>query len=139
GLRLRAYRDTAGVWTVGYGHAHVAPGTTWTLDRAEAELRLDVAAAMRDLDHAAPWWREVDAVRQDALVEITFNIGIGAVLGFHRALAAMRAGAWGAAAADLLASAWAREVGARATRIAGMIENNARENQPSENQKRTSP
>ena len=35
GLRLTAYKDTVGVWTVGYGHAHVAPGTVWTQEQAD--------------------------------------------------------------------------------------------------------
>lgn len=41
GLRLRAYRCPAGVWTVGYGAtgSHVGPDTRWTHEQAEADLR----------------------------------------------------------------------------------------------------
>jgi lysozyme len=40
GLRLRAYRCPAGVWTVGYGATgeHVGPDTRWTHEQAEADL-----------------------------------------------------------------------------------------------------
>lgn len=42
GLRLRAYRDPAGVWTIGYGHTGgVKPGQVITRARAEELLRAD--------------------------------------------------------------------------------------------------
>jgi GH24 family phage-related lysozyme (muramidase) len=78
GLRLAAYQDSAGVWTIGYGHTgNVRPGQRITEAQAEQLLRKDVA------------WAE-DAVRKnvdvplsqgqfDALVSFTFNLGSGAL------------------------------------------------------------
>ncbi|MGP9557228.1 lysozyme [Psychrobacter sp. AOP7-A1-24] len=49
GLRLKAYQDTGGVWTIGYGHTSAAggmkvyPGLTITRAQAEQLLRDDLA------------------------------------------------------------------------------------------------
>ena len=46
GLRLTAYEDTGGVWTVGYGHtAGVMRGDTCTKEKAEDVLRHDLREA----------------------------------------------------------------------------------------------
>jgi lysozyme len=59
--------------------------------------------------------------RQRALAEITFNMGLGHLLGFHRALLAMQTQRWDQAAAELLDSDWHSEVGARAERLAAAM------------------
>jgi lysozyme len=46
GLRLRAYRDGNGVWTIGYGHTSGASsGAFETQTQAEADLCTDLATA----------------------------------------------------------------------------------------------
>jgi lysozyme len=125
GFRERAYQDTKGVWTCGFGHAHVMPGTVWTLAVAEQQLAIDVVETEKLLDREIPWWRRLDDVRQDALANMAFNIGVGGVLEFHHALAALQVGDWHAASAALHLSDWAKDppagVGERATRIIDMI------------------
>lgn len=118
GLRLTAYKDTVGVWTVGYGHAHVAPNTAWSAAQAEAALRDDVRDVFADLDEHLPWWRSLDDLRQDVLANMAFNLGIASLLGFHNTLAAIEAHQWEKAAAGLLASKWAKQVKGRAIRLA---------------------
>ncbi len=118
GLRLAAYRDSVGIWTVGYGHAHVAPGTVWTLDEAEAQLAADVAAACAALDARLAWWRALDDVRQDCLANQCFNLGAPTLATFTTYLGLVKAGAYAEAADDVLATKWARQVGERATRLA---------------------
>lgn len=48
GLRLTAYQDSVGVWTIGYGHTgpDVHPGLTITQQQAGALLQQDVAGAV---------------------------------------------------------------------------------------------
>jgi len=48
GLRLTAYQDSVGVWTIGYGHtgSDVRPGLTITQEQASALLQQDVAGAV---------------------------------------------------------------------------------------------
>ena len=50
-----------------------------------------------------------------------FNMGISRLLGFRKALAAVRAHQWDTAAAEMLDSKWTGQVGARATRLAKMM------------------
>lgn len=118
GLRLSAYQDTVGVWTVGYGHAYVHPGTVWTQAQADAMLRADVAHTEAALDAQLPWWRTLDDIRQDVVCEMAFNMGVTTLCQFHNTLAAIKAGQWAQAAAGMLASHWAKQVHHRADRLA---------------------
>ena len=131
GLRLAAYPDPLSggdPWTIGYGHAgpEVTAQTVWTQSQATDTLIEDIAIAQSELDEKLPWWRTLDDVRQDVLVEMAFNLGIDGLLGFHRTLAAVQAGQWAAASADMLLSAWASEVGARAARLAAAMRSGSR-------------
>lgn len=80
GCRLVAYQDSGGVWTIGYGHTKgVTQGMTCTQAQAEQWLLDDVAdaaAAVNRLAHIAMSQEEFDA-----LVDFTFNAGIGAFAG----------------------------------------------------------
>ena len=68
----------------------------------------------------------VDDVRQDVMVELVFNMGIGTLSTFVNTLRAVEAHNWPMASAGLLASKWAGQVGARATRLAAMMKTGAR-------------
>lgn len=74
GLRLEAYQDGAGVWTIGYGHTlNVAAGDTCTEEQAGAWLADDVAEAeerVNSLIHVP-----LSQNQFDALVSFTFNLG----------------------------------------------------------------
>jgi lysozyme len=120
GLRLRAYQDPEGIWTIGVGHTgeDVVEGLTWTPAEATLALGKDVHVTQVQMDMALPWWRELDDVRQDVLVNMGFNLGVRGLCAFKDTLGACRRGDWAGAANAMLASAWAREVKARATRLA---------------------
>jgi lysozyme len=122
GLRLHAYPDPLSggePYTIGFGHTGgIAPDTVWTLAQAEDALASDIAAACRGLDVVLPWWRSLDDVRADVLVNQAFNLGVTKLLTFTTYLSLVKAGDYAAAAADELHTAWARQVGARATRLA---------------------
>jgi lysozyme len=77
GVRLRAYQDVAGIWTIGYGHTRgVKPNSAISKETAEGFLSDDVR------------WAEDAVVTQvrvsltqnefDALVSLVFNIGASA-------------------------------------------------------------
>lgn len=78
GLRLTAYRDAAGVLTIGYGHtgSDVAAGATITAARAEELLRADLAGAEAAVTSAVQV--PVTQGQFDALVSLVYNIGAGA-------------------------------------------------------------
>lgn len=74
GLRLTAYRDAVGVWTIGYGHTgpDVTPGMTITQDQADELLRKDVAR----FEKAVASMAKVATDSQfDALVSFAYNLG----------------------------------------------------------------
>lgn len=74
GLRLTAYRDSAGVPTIGYGHTHhVRMGQTCTTEQARSWLRDDVAAA----EHAVARMvrRALTHNQFAALVSFVYNVG----------------------------------------------------------------
>jgi lysozyme len=79
GFRADAYRDVAGVWTIGYGHTgpDVIPGRSVTRSEALKLLRDDAAiaeAAVRRLVRV-----RLEQHQLDALVSFTFNVGCGAL------------------------------------------------------------
>lgn len=118
GLRLNAYRDTVGVWTVGYGHAHVAPKTVWNQAKAEAQLIEDVKEHNAKLLKALPWVADLDRVRRNVLFNMAFNLGVDGLLGFKNTLEAVRTGRYNQASAGMLNSLWAKQVKGRAVRLA---------------------
>ena len=75
GLRLTAYRDAAGVPTIGYGHTKgVRMGDRISEDWARKVLRQDVAEVERQVKAM----RVASSEGQlDALVSFAFNVGIG--------------------------------------------------------------
>ena len=118
GLRLTAYKDTVGVWTVGYGHAHIAPGTVWNQGKAEQMLIEDVKKHNAELLEKLPWVAGLDRVRQNVLFNMGFNLGINGLLGFKNTLEAVRTGRYNDAASGMLKSLWAKQVKGRAVRLA---------------------
>lgn len=76
GLRLKAYQDWAGVWTIGYGHTGTAKqGMTITKAQADALLAQDMATVEARLN--ACIHRPITQEQYDALVGFAFNVGIG--------------------------------------------------------------
>lgn len=118
GLRLNAYKDTVGVWTVGYGHAHVEPNTVWNEGMAEAALIEDAKKHNAELYAALPWVKTLDPVRRRVLENMAFNLGVKGLLGFNNTLEAVRAGRYNQAASGMLTSKWAGQVKGRAVRLA---------------------
>lgn len=77
GLRLEAYQDTSGVWTIGYGHTReVNPGDRITAPRAEQLLERD----LRDAEKSVAGLVKVSLTDNQfsALVSFVFNEGAAA-------------------------------------------------------------
>lgn len=80
GCRLTAYPDPAtggAPWTIGYGHTgqDVHKGMTITQEQAEALLLQDVKKAAQAVNLKV--CREITQPEFDALVDFTFNCGVG--------------------------------------------------------------
>jgi len=78
GVRLSAYQDQAGLWTIGVGHliasyeTHLT-GAAITMAQAIELLREDAKEAETDVKNAISV--ELDQNQFDALVSIAFNLG----------------------------------------------------------------
>ena len=83
-LRLKAYQDSKGVWTIGWGHTKgVKPGDVITRAQAEQFIRDDFAWVERTLNADLVIGRDNPLVTQnefDALCSLVFNIGSQAYL-----------------------------------------------------------
>ena len=126
GLRLNAYQCSTGHWTIGYGHslaAHADSSTTISLHDAAALLDADIAEAVaRAKAFVSEYvWDMLSDTRKGVLVNMAFNLG-NKLRGFKILRGCVIASDWDGAADAMLDSLWAHQVGARAIRLAKMME-----------------
>jgi len=119
GRRARIYLDSVGKVTGGVGRN--LTDRPFSEDEMDLMLKNDIKGAARDLDRRLPWWRQMSEARQNVLANMCFNMGIDRLLGFVKALDLMRASRYDAAAAEMLDSKWAKQVGDRADRLAATM------------------
>lgn len=123
GRVLHAYTDHLGYWTIGIGRLiDKRRGGGISNDEADMLKRNDVLRFQRELDQRLPWWRGLDPVRQRAIQNMAFQMGVSGLLGFKSSLAAIQSGDWPRAAANMRKSLWAKQTPQRAARVIGMIE-----------------
>lgn len=105
GRRLRAYRDSRGVWTIGYGT---------NLQKLEIDEKTAIKWLIRELHRARkgiekqPGFAEASLVRQDVLTECAYQLGVYGLLRFRNMWAAVAAHDWHTAALEMLNSKVAR-------------------------------
>jgi lysozyme len=101
GLRLEAYQDIVGVWTIGYGHTgpDVIKGKIITTDEASALLAKDVSKFEVGVRKLVPANCTVNQF--SALVCFSYNVGLGA-LSKSTLLKKFRAGDTSGAAEEFL-------------------------------------
>lgn len=122
GRVAHAYQDSLGYWTIGIGHLIDArKGGSLPPSIIDALFQLDMAAKEGELLRALPWYATLDEVRKAALLDMAFNLGTAGLLGFPKALAAIRAGNYADAHHELITSRWAAQLPARANLISQMI------------------
>ena len=85
-------------------------------------LANDIADATIAIEANWPWGLDFDEIRKGALLNLLFNMGAHALSGFPKFLAALKAGDWTTAKAELLDSAADHEEPARIQRLALQIE-----------------
>jgi lysozyme len=89
GLRLNAYRDSLGFWTICYGHLLGPAPWPASADcgQCDSYLRRDIDAAT-SLAVQYPFYASLDEPRQNATVELAFNLA-NKLKKFTKFLAAM--------------------------------------------------
>ena len=100
------------------------------LDDEEIDWLRDhrIKRAESDCLHTFPWFAPLDSVRQAALVNLCFNLGLHRLLGFERMIAAMARGDYEIAAREVLDSEAARKAPGRYAELAGMVRTGAWQN-----------
>jgi lysozyme len=123
GLRLKAYKDSNGILTIGYGHTSdhkltVTDDLVITQQQADELFEEDFQEAITDAKTAVPFFDALDGPRKGAMTNMAFQMGEAGLAAFHGTLAAMDMQDWDDAARNIMNSKYARQAKARATRIA---------------------
>ena len=119
GVKNTLYKCTSDKWTIGVGRNLEDVG----LSEEEIDMLLlnDIVRTKELMDDYIPWHSDLDKVRQEALINFVFNVGIGTTMKFKNAMAALEAHDYDTAAAEMLDSNWAKQVGNRAIEVTEMI------------------
>ena len=120
GLRLRMYKDTKGIATVGYGfnlEANDIPK-----EMAEGLFDLKYKEHRVELFSKRPWIINLDPVRQGVLYDMAYNMGVPKLLTFINTLLAIKEGRYGDAAENMRQSLWYKQVGERAKTLVKQME-----------------
>lgn len=120
GVRLKPYRDTVGKLTIGVGRNLDDRGIS--NDEAEFLLAEDVKLVLAEIRIKFPWVLNETQNRQRAFANLLFNLGSTRLGKFKNTLAHWAAGQHQKAADGIRNSLYATQVGARAERIAQLIE-----------------
>ena len=120
GVRSHFYRCTSGLATIGVGRCIEEGSLGLSDDEIDYLLENDIKRCKQELI-AFSWFMDLDAVRQDAMVNLCFNLGFSRLSLFTNALAAMAEANYDRAAMEFLDSKWARQVGKRSKDVAHMI------------------
>ena len=126
GWKLSPYSCPSGHKTIGAGHNIDAKGLpddikayldkygSITEDMAERLLEADIADARGSCRLLFPAFDSFTIARQNALIDMAFNLGGAGLQGFHKAVTAVNKGDWTEAAAQFKESSWYVQVKGRA-------------------------
>lgn len=120
GKRNKPYHCTAGKLTIGIGRNLDDVGLSD--DEIGLLLDNDISRAEEAARRLVPSFDILSDPRKCVVVSMAFNMGEAALSGFKNTLAAINSGSWQQAAQGMRKSKWATQVGARAERLAKMME-----------------
>ena len=119
GFRSTVYTCSAGKKTCGYGRNLDDVGISE--EEAEMLLKNDIYEATNQLLNAFPFMATFSDARISAMINFTFNVGIGTVKTFTKSIDALKKEDFNLAADMMLDSRWANQVGDRAIQITEQI------------------
>ena len=90
-------------------------------DEIDYLLRNDIVRVQEELSEEYDWFADLDQVRQEAMINLSFNLGATRLRGFRNALAAMAEEDYETAANEFMDSKWSSQVGRRAYEVTQMI------------------
>lgn len=119
---LHAYQDSLGFWTIGIGVLiDKRKGGGITEEESQYLFQNRLKAKTEELEKRLPWFKTLDPIRQAALQNMAYQLGVPGLLKFTNSLAAIRDERYAHAEALLLQSLWAKQTPNRARRIARQI------------------
>jgi lysozyme len=117
------YKCPAGHWTIGIGrNVDVNGGLGLSEEEVNFLLEGDIARVIKELSSEYKWFIDLDEVRKDAMIDISFNLGATKLRKFVLALDAMERADYKTASEEFLNSDWSRTVKGRSIELAAMIE-----------------
>ena len=121
GVRSHVYLCSAGYETLGVGRNISESGLGLTEDEIDFLLINDITRVKQELTDAYFWFPALNEARQDAMIDICFNLGLTRLRGFVNALEAMSREQFDIAADEFMDSCWSQQVGNRAVEVTEMI------------------
>lgn len=122
GRKKTVYLDSEGFWTIGVGCLVDARKGGGLRDEEIDFIRDNrIALATSDVKHQFPWFVGLNEPRQAVLISMCFQMGLSGLLGFKKALAAMRDERWADAEREMRDSLWFKQTPERAGRMAHQI------------------
>ena len=122
GVETYAYRCSENKITIGVGrNVDKAGGLGLSDDEVDYLLQNDIDRVISELESEYDWFSDLDDIRQDAMIDISFNLGQTRLRSFKKALLAMSEGVWDNAADQFMDSRWSEQVGIRAKNLTEMI------------------
>ena len=115
GRRPTIYTDTTGNVTFAVGHNGKVPLSDAAIDQIKTDDMATADAAARAL---CGTFEELTDARKAVMCNMAFNMGQAMLATFTTFLRLVDQGNYDAAADDMLGTLWAKQVGARATRLA---------------------
>lgn len=121
GFRDRVYKDSVGVLTIGYGHAlhegSKMPGVVLELlfDHDFSQATFEAARICKHFNVT------LGANRFGVIIDMIFNLGYDRLSKFKKMWSALQQFRYHEAAAEMLDSMWATQVGSRAQELATIM------------------
>ena len=126
GVETHAYKCSENKITIGVGrNVDKGGGLGLSDDEVNYLLQNDIDRVISELNSEYDWFSDLDEVRQDAMIDISFNLGQTRLRAFKNALSAMAEGDWGEAADQFMDSRWSGQVGKRSNHLTDMIRTGA--------------
>ena len=121
GVRSHVYLCSAGYETIGVGRNISKSGMGLSDDEVDYLLENDIVRVIKELSSEYTWFKDLDDVRKDAIIDISFNLGATKLRKFVMALDAMERADYTTASEEFLDSDWSRTVKGRSVELASMI------------------
>jgi len=131
GVELKIYLDSKNLATCGIGHLIIKGDEEWnkpigtpiTRSRVEALFVKDIQSVINDCKKLFTNFEELEEEIKQIIANMMFNMGLTRLSKFVKLIAAIKAKNFKEAANQMANSNWAKQVGARATRLITRMEN----------------